>query len=111
MWIDRKTYDDLRLDAAKRSTECLVLQQQNSTLVTTLDWLRVRVTQLEMERAQLLWRYTGVKVPVPEIVKTDSVASNPMTQTPNFNDVGDAEAAKLGISWDENGELIYSGTR
>ena len=73
-----------------------------------MDLLRVRVKQLEMERAQLLWNYTGVKVPVPEIVKTDGVASNPMNQTPNFNDVGNAEAAKLGISWDENGELVYS---
>ena len=111
VWIDRKTYDDLRLNVAKRDAECQVLQQQNTTLTVTLDWLRVRVTQLEMERAQMLWRYTGVKVPVPEIVKTDGVASNPMTQTPNFNDVGNAEAAKLGISWDANGELIYSDTK
>ena len=111
MWCDRKVYDDLRLDVAKRQAECQVLQQQNATLVTTLDWLRVRVTQLEMERAQMLWRYTGVKVPVPEIVKTDGVASNPMAQTPNFNDIGDTEAAKLGISWDENGELVYANRR
>ena len=111
MWIDRKTYDDLRLDYAKANEEARVLSHQNQVLITTLDWLRVRVTQLEMERAQLLWRYTGVKVPVPEIVKTDGVASNPMAQTPNFNDVGDTEAAKLGISWDDNGELVYADRR
>ena len=108
MWIDRKAYDDLRLDAAKRQAECQVLQQQNATLVTTLDWLRVRVTQLEMERAQLLYNYTGVKIPTPVITKTDTSQHNPMTQTPNFSDVGDTEAAKLGVSWDENGELVYS---
>ena len=108
MWITRDAYDDLRLDVAKHSAECQVLQQQNTALMTTLDWLRVRVTQLEMERAQLLWNYTGVKVPVPEIVRTDGVASSPMTQIPNFNDMGDVEAAKLGVGWDSNGELVYS---
>ena len=110
MWLDRKTYDDLRLDAAKRSTECQVLQQQNTALMTTLDWLRVRVTQLEMERAQLLWNYTGVKIPTPVINKIDPERpeTNPMTQIPNFNDMGDVEAAKLGVGWDSNGELVYA---
>ena len=111
MFISRKTYDDLRLEWAKNHEEARVLSHQNQALMTTLDWFRVRITQLEMERAQMLWRYTGVKVPVPEIVKTDGVASNPMTQTPNFNDIGDTESAKLGISWDENGELVYADRR
>ena len=111
MWIDRKTYDDLWKQLHETTIANQVLERHSTTLETTMDWLRVRVTQLEMERAQLLWRYTGVKVPVPEIVKTDGVASNPMTQTPNFNDIGDTESAKLGISWDENGELVYADRR
>ena len=110
MWIDRKTYDDLRLDAAKCNEECLVLQRQNTTLTTTLDWLRVRVTQLEMERAQLLYNYTGIKVATPVITKTEPTphGANPMMPSSYFNDVGDAEAAKLGVSWDDNGELVYA---
>ena len=108
MWIDRKTYDDLWKQLHETTIANQVLERHATALETTMDWLRVRVTQLEMERAQLLWNYTGVKVPVPEIVRTDGVASSPMTQTPNFNDMGDTEAAKLGVSWDENGELVYA---
>lgn len=109
MWMDRKTYDDLRLQLAQKSGENTVLSQHYIALMTTMDWLRVRVTQLEMERAQLLWNYTGVKVAAPVITKTDiSPDTNPMTQIPNFNDVGDDMAAKLGISWAEDGTLVYT---
>ena len=108
MWCDRKVYDDLRLDTAKRGAECQVLQQQNTTLTTTLDWLRVRVTQLEQERAQLLFNYTGVKVPTPRIEYEHAAeAAHP----PHFRDVGDVEAARLGISWDEAGNLVYASEK
>ena len=106
MWIDRKTYDDLRLDYAKANEEARVLSHQNQSLTTTMDWFRVRITQLEMERAQLLWNYTGIKIPTPVIAK--QVNANSITQTPDFADVGDAEAAKLGISWAEDGSLVYA---
>ena len=111
MWIDRKTWDDLRLQLAQTHGENAGLSKSFAALETTCDWLRVRVTQLEMERAQLLYNYTGVKVPTPVITKTDTNQHNPMTQTPNFNDVGDAEAARLGVSWDGNGELVYADRR
>lgn len=110
MWIDRKTYDDLRLQLAQKSGENVVLNQNYTALMTTLDWLRVRVTQLEMERAQLIFNYTGVKMPTP-VIKNESKpdpALNPMTQTPNFNDIGDEEAAKLGIGWADDGTLTYA---
>ena len=106
MWIHRKTYDDLRLEWTKAHEEARVLAQQNQALTTTLDWFRVRITQLEMERAQLLWNYTGVKIPTPVIAK--NVNANAITQTPDFADVGDAEAARLGISWAEDGSLVYA---
>ena len=110
MWCDRKVYDNLRLDAEKCRVECQVLQQQNTTLTTTLGWLSARVTQLEMERAQLLWNYTGIKVATPVITKPEPTphGANPMMPNSYFNDVGDAEAAKLGVSWDANGELVYA---
>lgn len=106
MWIDRKTYDDLRLDRTTWLAEARTLTTQNQALTTTLDWLRVRVTQLELERAQLLWNYTGVKVPTPTITHTatDTVPLTP----PNFQDIGDAEAAKQGIEWADDGTLLYT---
>lgn len=107
MWISRKSYDDLRAEWIKNHEEARVLNQQNTALMTTLDWLRVRVTQLEMERAQLLLNYTGVRIPTPVITRPAADA-NPMNQLPNFNDIGDDEAAKLGIGWNPDGTLSYS---
>lgn len=108
MWLDRQTYDDLRLQLAQKHGENVVLNQNYTALMTTLDWLRVRVTQLEMERAQLLWNYTGVKILTPGITRNDPNHPDTMAQTPSFNDVGDADAAKLGISWNDDGTLVYS---
>ena len=106
MWIDRKTYDEIRLDASQVRGENVILNQQYTALITTLDWLRVRVTQLEMERAQLILNYTGVQVPHPVI--TRKADANPMNQLPNFNGLNDEEAAALGVGWNADGTLSYS---
>ena len=110
MWLNRQTYDDLWKQLHETTIANQMLERHSTALETTMDWLRVRVTQLEMERAQLLWNYTGVKIPTPVINKIDPERpeTNPMTQIPNFNDMGDVEAAKLGVGWDSNGELVYS---
>jgi len=109
VWIDRKTYDDLRLDVAKNNTECRVLSEQNRALQTTLDWFRVRISQLEHERAQLLFNYTGVKVAVPSIERApNSDVAQALQSVQGFDDVGDADAAKLGIGWNADGTLRYS---
>lgn len=107
MWIDRNIYDTLRIENAHLRGELRALESRTTAHDTTLDWFRVRVTQLEMERAQLLFNYTGVKIPTPVIQRTNT-DDPPMTKVPNFNDMGDAAAAKLGVSWDENGELVYA---
>ena len=110
MWIDRKTYDDLWKQLHETTIANQVLERHSTTLETTMDWLRVRVTQLEMERAQLLYNYTGIKVATPVITKSEPTphGANPMMPSSYFHDVGDAEAAKLGVSWDANGELVYA---
>lgn len=108
MFISRKTYDDLRLNEAKARGQAAELAQERAQLVTTVDWLRIRVTQIEKERAQLLYLYTGVKVPVPEIARMSETPSSPLHATPNFDDVGDAEALRLGIGYNEDGTLKYA---
>ena len=110
MWITRKTFEDTRLDLAKHHEECRVLAAQNHVLQVNLDWLRTRVNQLEMERAQLLWNYIGVKVPVPEIQRVQDPQDpvHPLNELPSFADVGDKEAARLGIGWDAEGRVAYS---
>lgn len=106
MWIDRKAYDTMIVERAKLCEESRVLNQQMSALLTTLDWIRVRLTQVETERAQMIERYTGVRIPVPVITRTDADQS-PMSQVPNWNDVGDDAAAKFGLSWNEDGTIRY----
>lgn len=107
MWIDRKTYDDLRLDNAKLQEESRVLNRTNNQMATTIDWFRVRITQLEHERAQLLFNYTGVKISTPVIEHAPSVdVARALQSMPSFQDIGDAEAAKLGVGWGDAGEMM-----
>lgn len=106
MWIDRKTWDELKLQLAQKNGENTVFSNNYTALMTTLDWLRVRVTQLEMERAQLLFNYTGVRVPTPAITRAEE-HPDPNIALPNFDDVGDEEAARLGIGWNPDGTVRY----
>lgn len=109
MWISRETYDDLRRDVAVLREAERIYTQQNHALEVTMNWLTVRVTQLEQERAQLLFNYTGVKVPTPRIEHDQHAAH--VAHPASFADVGDAEAARLGISWDEAGNLVYASEK
>lgn len=106
MWIDREQFQEVTVRAAQKSGENLVLHQQLTALMTTLDWFRVRTAQLEIERAQLLFTYTGVKVPVPVITRPE-VDKNPLSQMPHFGDIGDTAAAGLGIGWNDDGSIKY----
>ena len=126
MWIPRQTFDDLHKQLYTTHGRNQTLEHNYTALMTTLDWLRVRVTQLEMERAQMLYNYTGVKVPTPVIARTSegteewrgasalpprkSQMNGPegaIAGLPNFEDVGDAEAARLGIDWNPDGTVRY----
>lgn len=105
MIVSREAFDTLRFDLAKAQTECRVLAEQNRALQTTQDWFRVRITQLEHERAQLFYNYTGVKIAAPEIVPTPTLHNHPLMSMPSFEDVGDSEAARLGVAHDDDGTL------
>ena len=108
MWINRDIVANLQIEHASARAEVRVLAEQNKVLQVNLDWLRTRVNQLEHERAQLIFNYMGVKIAVPEIqtVKQDDV--HPLNAIPHFNDVGDDEAARMGIGWDQEGRVAYS---
>ncbi len=110
MWITKQAYQDERDARIKAEAVNSAVQSYNVALQTSLDWMRVRLTQLEHERAQLLFNYTGVKVAVPNIEPATNVAENSadsLNQTMSFADVGDAEASKLGIEWDASGKVVY----
>jgi hypothetical protein len=73
-----------------------------------MNWLTVRVSQLEHERSILLRDYMGVTVPALTI-RRDTPQTEPLDSPVSFSDVGDDEAKRLGIDWNpETGEINYN---
>lgn len=108
MWIKRELFEQLISERTEAQTTAIVLARTNAAQQASLDWLQVRVTQLEKERAQMIFNYTGVKVEVPEVVKEAprKPTGNPLFDAAvSFNDVGDAEAQKQGLGWNDDGTL------
>ncbi len=75
--------------------------------------MRHRNNSLERLNAQLLLKAAGIHVSVPEIVvdrpgtMTPSLPEAFAASMPSFEDIGDAEAARLGIRHDKAGNLEY----
>ena len=113
MWINRHSYDHLvalihNLEKSIASSEGIrqTYAEQNKVLQVNADWMRVRVNQLERERAQLIFNYMGIKVDVPEVQKAPEIHATPLNEA-LFADMGDKEAVRQGIGWDEDGNLRY----
>lgn len=111
MWISRETYDELREEAIMAQTEARVLSGQVQSLETSIGWMRLRLTQVEQERARLILNYTGVQIATPRLEASNA----PTPVSPNealsaqglFNDLGDDLAQKMGISWSPDGSVSY----
>ena len=108
MWISRLAFDTLVAERIKATAEATVLAHQNSNLTITLDWFRHRTQQLEQERAHLLATYMGVKVQVPTWVAPEPNAEETIGGANIWNDIGDAEAQRRGIKWDEAGAIVVA---
>lgn len=110
MWIGKEQFLELVHEKSQAQGVAQALERQNTALQSTMDWLKMRLTQLEQERAQLIFNYMGVKIAVPSIEpERPSIAmSDILGSTQSFDDVGDEEAAKQGIGWNEMGEVAYS---
>lgn len=114
MFVTKKVWDlvnNLKVEASEALGRNSELVRRCEAQQTTLDWLTMRVTQLEKERAQLLFMYTGVKVETPVIgtAPTSPIPQNaPLDALPNFDDMGDEAAKKLGIDWDADGRVKYA---
>jgi hypothetical protein len=115
MWIQREMFSKLIADKAKAEGAAQILAQRVVQQDATIDWMKTRLTQLEYERAQLINNYMGVKIPIPEFDRETTAkaprvtAEDVLNQTVAFIDVGDEEAAKLGLSWDDEGRLMHNG--
>ena len=94
--ISKQVVDSQREDLAAVRAERDILKLQLASSQNHFDWLRVRVNILEAERTQLIEKAYGIKIPVPEIVRTPVV--NPLEMNNAlFEDVGDDTAKTLGL--------------
>ena len=106
MWVPSKVFDwfkisqesvnELRSEVLALRAERDVLKQQLTTTNANFEWLRTRVNQLEIERAGLLEKATGIKTAVPEIVRSHSQLDT-MLNNFTFEDVGEDMAKRLGL--------------
>jgi hypothetical protein len=107
MFLSRKTYEDLRDDLRRAQARATAVDTANVQLRTHLEWLQVRLTQLEYERAQLLKKYMNLDIPTPSF-EPPSDTPDP-NQTMDFNDMGDDAASALGITYNPDGTLNFDG--
>lgn len=96
--VSKDTVDNLRSDLASCRAECTLLKQQLNVSETNGNWMRVKINQLEMERAGLINKAFNIQLPgVPELVRTTTL---PKQTDPNifagFDDIGDDIAKALG---------------
>lgn len=68
MFVSAKVHLHVREELATERAKREVLSQTCASQNTTIEWLYVRVNQLEKERAILLHEVTQLPIPVPEIV-------------------------------------------
>lgn len=116
MWIKRDQYDALLQHAfARTSVELQTaavekeLRARIAATDVTLDWLRIRCTQLEKERAKMIETYTGVKIDVPVLERApEQTTPEILNEAAMFDDVGDEISKKLGISHNPDGTISYT---
>lgn len=111
MWVNKQQYDELVAAHAVVTASNRILVEQITKYDVTLDWFRIRLTQLEKERAQLIHNYMGIKIEVPELLPVreqgSGVPAHALQDADLFNDMGDDQAQKLGISWHPDGTINY----
>lgn len=109
MWINSKIIDwfgtnvetvrQMQADLAVVRSERDSLNLQLVTAKTNFEWLRLKVNALEVERAALLEKVYGLKIPIPELapMHPNVTARDLGTMEDLFNDMGDDEAKRQGL--------------
>ena len=108
MWLTQTAYLETQKALLQVIAERDAIRQQQAALVNTNEWLMVRVTQLEHERAVFLRTQFGVSIAAPTIQRADPVSQLDLNQTISFADMGDEEALRQGIGWDEHGSVLFN---
>lgn len=105
-FISRAVLETLTAERVQATERAKVLEAQNTHLQDTVEFFRLRMEHLDRERAQLLKRYMDVVVEVPHYVKAEPDQTDIVGGANVFDDVGDTEAKRLGLTWDGRGELV-----
>lgn len=100
--ISKDTVDALRVENSTLRVERDLLTSELASSRANSEWMRVRVNALEFERASLLEKAYGIRVPVPEItrvtpVQADATGMGFPSNLDVFNDLGDDLAKSLGL--------------
>jgi len=96
--VSKDSVDSLRVDLAALSAERDILKTQLVIANTNAEWFRMKINQLEVEKATLMQKAYNVQVPIPEIIRplSHDILRDPKSFS--FEDLGDEVAGKLGIS-------------
>ena len=110
MWIKQDKVMELVSQAAIAKGELASLQARFAAQDAMVDWFRIRLTQLEKERAIMVKNYTGVVLETPVFAKEPETQpiDQVLGEVSTFDDVGDEIAKRLGIGWRPDGTLDYS---
>lgn len=110
MFVTRSFVDGLREKIVALEAENRTLRDAAKTAEVNQDWMRHRLTQLEKERAQLMYAQTGVKIPAPEFEKVSDAGfdiAKVLGEQVSFGDVGDEVAALMKIGHAPDGTVEY----
>ena len=93
--LSRDAMAALREELAAVRAERDSLKLQQAVDRTHFDWLRTKVNGLEFEKAALIEKAYGVRLPVPELSRPNHI--DPRLLNFSFDDVGEEVAKELGL--------------
>lgn len=112
MFIRRDDYERMRDEVIEQRVRVVVLAEQAATHKTQTAFLIARINQLEKERAIMVRHITKLDIPIPELVAVQTPAISEAVirdamGSAMFEDMGDDEARKQGLGWNESGAVEY----
>lgn len=111
--ISKETVDTLRQELSAARAERDILKNQLTAANVNVDWLRMKVNSLELERAGLIEKAYAIKLPsVPELQRVSTPVDPQMFNPDTFTDIGDDVAKALGYPTHAiSNNLAFSGER
>jgi hypothetical protein len=126
MWVSKLHYESMFENLTRARQETSDLKARLASMQATQDWLTSHVNRLEHERQILVQARLGLSMPMPIIERQEPGVETPPGTDPGsvhgmpdesvafsqmlasgLDDVGDDQAARMGIGHDAQGMLVY----